>query len=170
MRIQQVNKIMYAAGILLLVALAAYLFNWDRLILNTLLIIASVTAGIPIFIKAWKATRLKMFSIDLLVTIAVIGALIIGEYVESAAVSFLFLFGAFLEGRSLEKSRASIKSLMDMTPLKATVLRDGIRSEIKAEDVVENDLVIVQTGRSEEHTSELQSRPHLVCRLLLEKK
>lgn len=146
MRIQQVNKIMYAAGILLLAALAAYLFNWDRLILNTLLIIASVTAGIPIFIKAWKATRLKMFSIDLLVTIAVIGALIIGEYVESAAVSFLFLFGAFLEGRSLEKSRASIKSLMDMTPLKATVLRDGIRSEIKAEDVVENDLVIVQTG------------------------
>src|SRR5690554_2995522 len=146
MRIQQVNKIMYAAGILLLAALAAYLFNWDRLILNTLLIIASVTAGIPIFIKAWKATRLKMFSIDLLVTIAVIGALIIGEYVESAAVSFLFLFGAFLEGRSLEKSRAFIKSLMDMTPLKATVLRDGIRSEIKAEDVVENDLVIVQTG------------------------
>ena len=146
MRSKQVDRIMYAAGILLLAAFATYLFNWSRGLLNTLLITASLIAGAPTFLKAWKATRLKMFSIDLLVTIAVIGALIIGEYVESAAVTFLFLFGAFLEGRSLEKARASLKSLMEMAPLKATVFREGIRSVIMAEDVVENDLVIIQTG------------------------
>lgn len=127
-------------------ALTTYLFNWNTIVLDTLLITASVVAGTPTFIKAWKASRLKMFSIDLLVTIAVIGALIIGEYTESAAVTFLFLFGAFLEGRSLEKARASIKSLMKMAPLEATVLRNGIRSVIKAEEVVENDRVIIQTG------------------------
>jgi len=137
---------MYAAGTLLLTALAVYLFKWDRMVLNTLLIIATIVAGIPTFIKAWKASRLKMFSIELLVTIAVIGALIIGEYVESAAVTFLFLFGAFLEGRSLEKARASLKSLMEMAPLEATVVRDGLRTLIMAEEVVENDLVIIQTG------------------------
>lgn len=137
---------MYAAAILLLAALLTYLIGGSGWILNTLLITASLLAGYPTFLKAWNSALLKMFSIELLVTIAVIGALIIGEYMESAAVTFLFLFGAFLEGRSLEKARASIKSLMDMAPLEATVVRAGMRSKILAEDVIENDLVVVQTG------------------------
>ncbi len=146
MKAKQVNRIMYVAGILLLAALATYLFNGSKMLLDTLLITASIIAGVPTFLKAWKASLLKMFSIELLVTIAVIGALIIGEYMESAAVTFLFLFGAFLEGRSLEKARTSLKSLMEMAPLEATVIRNGLRSKIMAEDVVENDLVIIQTG------------------------
>lgn len=146
MKAKRVNQIMYTAGILLLAALATYLFSGSKLLLDSLLITASIIAGLPIFIKAWQATRLKMFSIDLLVTIAVIGALIIGEYMESAAVTFLFLFGAFLEGRSLEKARTSLKSLMEMAPLEATVFRNGLRSIIMAEEVVENDLVLIQTG------------------------
>ncbi|MFB9055697.1 heavy metal translocating P-type ATPase [Mariniflexile ostreae] len=146
MRAKQINRIMYTAAILLIVALVAYLLGWNRPLLNSLLIMATLLAGSPTFLKAWKASRLKMFSIELLVTIAVIGALIIGAYMESAAVTFLFLFGAFLEGRSLEKARASIKSLMEMAPMEATVLRYGIRSVIKAEEVVENDVVIIQAG------------------------
>ncbi len=146
MKAKQINKIMYAAGILLIGALTSYLFNGSEMLLNLLLIIASLVAGFPTFLKAWQAARLKMFSIELLVTIAVVGALIIGEYFESAAVTFLFLFGAFLEGRSLNKARSSLRSLMDMAPLQATVLRDGIRSVIRAEEVIKNDLVIIQTG------------------------
>ncbi len=146
MKAKQINKIMYTSAVLLLGALITYLFNWDKTVLNTLLIIATVVAGYPTFIKAWKASRMKLFSIELLVTIAVIGALIIGEYVESAAVTFLFLFFFFLEGRSLEKSRSSLKSLMEMAPLQAGVLRDGERVVVKAEDVVKNDVVIIQTG------------------------
>lgn len=132
MKTKAVNRLMYIAGILLLVALITYLFNGNTMVLDTLLITATIVAGIPIFEKAWKATHMKMFSIDLLVSIAVIGALIIGEYTESAAVTFLFLFGAFLEGRSLEKARASIKSLIEMAPLKATVLHNGVRTEVKS--------------------------------------
>ena len=146
MKAKQINKIMYTAAVLLIGALITYLFNWNETVLNAFLIVASLVAGYPTFIKAWNATLMKLFSIELLVTIAVIGALIIGEYTESAAVTFLFLFGAFLEGRSLEKSRSSLKSLMEMAPLEASVLRDGIRSVIKAEDVIKNDLVIIQTG------------------------
>src|SRR5690554_719731 len=89
---------------------------------------------------------MKAFSIDLLVTIAVIGAMIIGEYVEAAVVSFLFLFGDYLEGRTLMKTRASLKSLMDMAPLEATVLKDGIRITIPADEVQVGDHVIVQPG------------------------
>ncbi len=146
MRAKQINRIMYAAGILLIAALVTYLFSWNPTLLNTILIVATFLAGYPTFLKAWKAARLKMFSIDLLVTIAVIGALIIGEYMESAVVTFLFLFGAFLEGRSLEKARASIKSLMEMAPFEATVLRNGVHSVIMAEEVIKDDMVIIQTG------------------------
>lgn len=146
MKSQQVNRLMYAAGALLLAALAVYLLSGNQTVLDALLITASIVAGVPTVLRAWQASRQKMFSIELLVTIAVIGALIIGEYVESAAVTFLFLFGAFLEGRSLEKARASLKSLMEMAPLEATVIRDGIRSIINADEVVENDLVVIQTG------------------------
>src|SRR5690625_383334 len=121
MKSKHVNRIMYTAGGLILAAIATYLFNWSSLLLDSLLIAASIIAGIPTFLKAWQASRLKMFSIELLVTIAVIGALIIGEYVESAAVTFLFLFGAFLEGRSLEKARASLKSLIDFVRLVRSV-------------------------------------------------
>src|SRR5690554_5161324 len=146
MKSQQVNRLMYAAGALLLAALAVYLLSGNQTVLDALLITASIVAGVPNVLRAWQASRQKMFRIEVLVTIAVIGALIIGEYVESAAVTFLFLFGAFLEGRSLEKARASLKSLMELAPLEATVIRDGIRSIINAEEVEENDLVVIQTG------------------------
>lgn len=146
MKAKHTNVLMYASALLFLAALSAYLLSWSTIFINILLIAASLIAGYPTFLKAWQAARQKMFSIELLVTIAVIGALIIGEYVESAAVTFLFLFGAFLEARSLEKARSSLKSLMDLAPLTATVLKNGIKSLIKAEEVEENDIVLVQTG------------------------
>src|SRR5690606_20742159 len=79
-------------------------------------------------------------------TIAVIGAMIIGEYTEAAVVTFLFLFGHYLEGRTLTKTRASLKSLMDMAPLEATILRNGARVTIPADEVEIGDYVIVQPG------------------------
>lgn len=146
MRSRLVNQLMYASGIIILLAILTYFIQGSGVLLNSLLILASISAGIPTFYKAWQASKHKMFSIELLVTIAVIGALIIGEYVESAAVTFLFLFGAFLEARSLEKARNSLRSLMDMAPLEASVIRDGVRTTIHAEDVVKDDLLVVQTG------------------------
>lgn len=146
MKTKVTNTLMYASGLLLLAAATAYLLKWSSVFVDGLLITASIVAGYPTVVKAWKAARLKMFSIELLVAIAVIGALIIGEYVESAAVTFLFLFGAFLEARSLEKARSSLKSLIDLAPLTATVLRNGIQQIINADEVVENDVVLVQTG------------------------
>lgn len=146
MKSRQVNQIMFISGILIFISIIIYLLGSNNLLLDLFLIAASIVAGVPTFLKAWQASKQKMFSIELLVSIAVIGALIIGEYTESAAVTFLFLFGAYLEGRSLEKARNSLKSLMDMAPLEATVVRNGIRSIIRAEEVKKDDLVIIQTG------------------------
>lgn len=140
------NILTFIAGGLLLAALLTHLINPASLLKNLLLIIASIIAGYPIITKALKALKMKAFSIDLLVTIAVIGAMIIGEYTEAAVVTFLFLFGDYLEGRTLRKTRASLRSLIDMAPLEAIVLRDGIRTTIPANEVKIGDHVIVQPG------------------------
>ncbi len=113
---------------------------------DTLLIIATVVAGVPIALKAYQAIKFKTFSIELLVTIAVIGALFIGEYVESAIVTFLFLFGSFLEARTLEKTRSSVRELVDMAPDEAVVVRNGIQETIEIDDVVEGDRIIIHSG------------------------
>src|SRR5690554_3862642 len=140
------NIFTFISGGLLLASLAIYLINPASLLKNLLLIIASVIAGYPILTKAINALRMKAFSIDLLVSIAVIGAMIIGEYTEAAVVTFLFLFGDYLEGRTLRKTRASLRSLIDMAPLEATVLRDGVRVTIPADEVAVGDNIIVQPG------------------------
>src|SRR5690625_2244743 len=137
--------IVIISGILLV---TAFIFNMMDLEFwkNTALIVATVVAGWSIAKKAIQSVMMKSFSIELLVTIAVVGALFIGEYVESAAVTFLFLFGAYLEVRSLEKTRSSLKTLMDMAPLEATVLKDGERMTIPIDEVVVGDRIVIQSG------------------------
>src|SRR5690606_20863912 len=105
------KSITFIAGSLLILALILN-FTGQYDLRQLTLIIATVIAGIPIAIKAFQALRMKAFSIEMLVTIAVIGALFIGEYVESAVVTFLFLFGDYLEARTLEKTRSSLKGLV----------------------------------------------------------
>lgn len=111
------------------------------------LAVASVVAGVPIFLHAYQALRVKVISIELLVTIAVIGAFIIGEYNESAIVTFLFLFGNFLEQKTLAKTRQSIKSLTEMAPTSAQLVHDdGTTEEVDVDDLDEGDVVLVKTG------------------------
>lgn len=113
---------------------------------SILLILATVIAGFPIFYHALQAIKYRTFSIELLVTIAVIGALLIGEYVESAVVTFLFLFGSYLEKRTLEKTRSSIKELTEMAPEEATVLQNGKEVVVPIEEVEIGDRIIIRPG------------------------
>lgn len=110
------------------------------------MLVSTFIAGTPIFLKALAALKYRIVGIDALVTIAVTGALIIGEYWEAAAVTFLFVFGDYLESRTIEKTRSSIKALLDMAPDIARVRREGVELEISPEEVVQGDLVIVKPG------------------------
>lgn len=139
------NKFTGLSGLLIGLAFILNLFDY-RMFMDAALILATMVAIIPIFIKASQALRMKAFSIELLVTIAVIGAIFIGEYVESAVVTFLFLLGAYLEGRTLEKTRASIKKLIDMAPQEATVIRDGQSVEVPIDEVVKGDRILIRSG------------------------
>ncbi|WP_068676281.1 cation-translocating P-type ATPase [Oceanobacillus sp. Castelsardo] len=139
------NHITAIAGFLLVLALVTHFMDLTVL-KQAALLITTVIAGIPIFIKAFQALRMKVFSIELLVAIAVIGALFIGEYVESAVVTFLFLFGDYLEARTLQKTRSSLKELIDMAPQEAVVWRGGEEVTVEIDKVEVGDHVIIRSG------------------------
>ena len=140
------NQITLITGILIVLGmLSKYLFQFT-LGYQVTLAVASVIAVIPIAVRAWSALRNKVFSIELLVSIAVIGAFIIGEFNESAIVTFLFLFGSYLESKTLQKTRTAIKGLTDMSPTTATLVTADGTEEVDVDDVDEGDVVLVKTG------------------------
>lgn len=141
------NLITLVSGILITIAFVSHIGFKNELIFELLLILASIIGGVPIAIQAYQSLRVKVVSIDVLVTIAVIGAFLIGEYEESAIVTFLFLFGAYLEHRTLNKTRSAIKELISLAPETALKLMDdGEFVEVEIEEVDVNDILLVKTG------------------------
>lgn len=96
------------SGALLLLAFASHALRQDAAT-TLLLLISTAIAGAPIVLKAFKSVRAKAFSIELLISISLAGALFIGEYVEAAALSFLFALGAYLEKSALRRIRTAVR-------------------------------------------------------------
>lgn len=82
-----------------------------------------------------------------LMTIAIIGAAIIGEWQEGAVVVILFAISEVLESYSMDKARASIRSLMEMAPTEALVVRNNKEVLLKAEDIEIGDIMLVKPGQ-----------------------
>ena len=109
--------------------------------------LASIAGVAPIAIQAYQALKVKVVSIDVLVTIAVGGAFLISNLEESAIVTFLFLFGAFLEQRTLNKTRSAIKELIEMAPESALKqMENGEFEEVEVDEVDVGDILLVKTG------------------------
>lgn len=141
------NQITLISGILILSGYFGKLVLFNELIFYSALVIASILGLAPIALQAYQALKVKVVSIDVLVTIAVFGAFTINEVEESAIVTFLFLFGAFLEQRTLNKTRSAIKELTEMAPLSALKKNDyGDFFEVDVEDVEVGDILLVKTG------------------------
>src|SRR5699024_11742946 len=136
-------QLVWISSLLSLLVLICHIFDFT-LWKNNALLLATIIAGATTAKTAFQAVRMKAFSIELLVTIAVVGALIIGEYVEAAAATFLFLFGAYLEARTIEKTRSSLRTLMDMAPAAATVIKNGEHVTVPAEEIHEGARVVIQ--------------------------
>ncbi|MFA7395904.1 MAG: heavy metal translocating P-type ATPase, partial [Sphaerochaetaceae bacterium] len=141
------NSIAAIGALLIVTAFVSTLVFKQELIGTIALIIASVIGIAPIALQAYQALRVKVVSIDVLVTIAVGGAFVIRNFEESAIVTFLFLFGSYLEQRTLNKTRSAIKELTEMAPQSALrVDEHGEIEEIDIDDVEVGDLLLVKTG------------------------
>lgn len=137
---------MVASGLLIASAFAAdNLFGWQQGY-NILMTAAALVAGSDIAVRAWNSLRSRHVSIELLVTIATAGALVIGEVWEAAAVTFLFLFGAYLEARTLNRTRQVLQSLLDLVPATAIVWREDKQVEVLPHEVSFGETVIIKPG------------------------
>src|SRR5690625_2970484 len=141
------NQIILISGILIAIGFIAHFGFSNVTVFNTTFIIASILGVAPIAIQAYQALKVKVISIDVLVTIAVIGAFLIQNYEESAIVTFLFLFGGWLEARTLNSTRSAIKELTEMAPEVAfKQMENGEFGEVDIWDVDEGDILQVRTG------------------------
>ncbi len=134
------------SGIFILVSLGVEKI-WNLTSLkNVLMMVAALIAGVDIAIRAFRSLKNKHISIELLVTIAAGGALLIGEYWEAAAVTFLFIFGAYLEARTLNQTRKVLQNLIELVPTTVLVFRNGEQKEIDAWEVKKGETVVLKPG------------------------
>ena len=141
------NHITITSAVLIILGFTSELaFHQEQMAMWSLML-ASVLGAAPIAIQAYQALRVKVVSIDVLVTLAVAGAFIIRNFEESAIVTFLFLFGSYLEQRTLQKTRSAIKELTEMAPESALKLSEsGEFEEVAVDEVDVGDTLLVKTG------------------------
>ncbi len=141
------NQIALIGGVLIVIGfLSKFAFD-NEVIATWAFVIVSILGIAPIAIQAYQALRVKVVSVDVLVTMAVIGAFLIQNFEESAIVTFLFLFGAYLEQRTLNKTRSAIKELTEMAPESALKrLESGEYIEVEVDEVDVGDILLVKTG------------------------
>ncbi len=117
--------------------------EWAGLIFTAAMLVGLV----PIARRAFSAARAGTpFSIEMLMTIAAIGAVIIGATEEAAAVVFLFLIGELLEGIAASKARAGIQSLAALVPKTALIETQAGTREVPADSLRVADLILVRPG------------------------
>ncbi len=98
-------------------------------------LVSILSGGLSTYKKGWIALKNRNLNINALMSIAVTGAVLIGQWPEAAMVMFLFTIAELIEARSLDRARNAISGLMQMTPEKATVRQDDgewVEREVKS--------------------------------------
>ena len=133
-------------GIILFLC-AHFIPNLNNTVKIVLYIISYGIIGIEIFGKAVKHLFKKdMFDENLLMTIATIGALCIGEYIEGIVVLLLYKIGEFLQDLAVDKSKDKIKEAIDIRAKHANLIIDGKIQEVDPSNLKIGDIVVVKTG------------------------
>lgn len=133
------------SGILFLIA---FLLRIDNKVVNNILFIISyIIVGKEILEKAFKnITRGKVFDENFLMTVATLGAFLIGEYPEAVAVMLFYQIGELFQSYAVDKSRKSVAALMDIRPDYANLLDDGKEIKVNPEKVNIGDVIIIKPG------------------------
>ncbi len=142
------NPCTFAAGVFIAIGLILHEGLNVPVVPKVFLLVATALCGLPVLYRGIMGLFAKAIGIEVLVSIAVIGALFIGEFHEAAIVTFLFQFGNFLEQRTISKTRGAIRALTEMAPQKALRI-DYIGAEpeeVDADDIEEGELLLVRTG------------------------
>ena len=111
-----------------------------------LFVLATIVGAISPVQRAVTAIRSRTIDINVLMVIAVAGALALGEWLEGASVVFLFAVAQWLEVRTMERARQAIHALIDLSPREAIVRRAGGEHRVSVEDVGIGDEIVLRPG------------------------
>lgn len=134
----------------ILIAMAFYFratAGENDIITKSLFISAIVIGGFSLFTEGIKDLLKLNFSMEVLMTVAIIGASIIGEWAEGSIVVILFAVSEALERFSMDKARQSIRSLMDIAPKEALIRRNNEEKMINVSDIQIGDIMIIKPGQ-----------------------
>ena len=109
-------------------------------------VLAAIVGGWGFFPKGFAAARRLSLDMNFLMSVAILGAVLLGEFVEAAAIAVLFGIAEVLEAYSVDRARASIAALMEMAPDWATVVRSGVELTVPASSLVPGDVLVVRPG------------------------
>ena len=127
--------------------LVDWLFNQGGTIASASACIGSIILGYPIVVTAIKDLRIGRLSINELVAIAVSAAFASGDYKTAGVVASFMLMGELIETRTAEGARASIESLIKLTPTKARrIKKDGSEEEVAASELAIGDVIRIRPG------------------------
>lgn len=144
---QKSNYKVYISALILIISwFLSEQYGEDHLYPITGYAAAIIIGGYTLFLKGFKNLARLNFDMSTLMTIAIIGAAIIGEWGEGAMVVILFAISEALERFSMEKARQSIESLMDIAPKEALIKRDNKEMRIHVDDIQIGDIMIVKPG------------------------
>lgn len=148
LRARQASRMAIYGGILLLAAIVIDVLTAAPLqVKNLAYVLAMALAIKPIAASGVNTLRInREFNINLLMTIAAIGALILGEFLEAAMVVFLFAIGEALEGYTADRARDSLSGLVAMKPLTANRLLGGVTNVVPVENLRVDDRIRVLPG------------------------
>lgn len=122
-------------------------FGEESIYTILLYISAIVIGGFSLFKEGFKDLLKLNFSMQSLMTIAIIGASLIGQWSEGAIVVILFALSEALERFSMDKARNSIRSLMDIAPKDALILKNDVEILVQVEDIEVGDTMIIKPGQ-----------------------
>jgi len=135
-----------ASGVLVLIGIILSRLEISQNITIPIFILAIIIGGFYIAHKGIAALRTFSLDMNFLMTVAVIGAALIGEWIEAAVVVFLFSLAQLLETYSMERARNAIRSLMELSPQRALVRRNGQEKEMDVNLVKIGEEIIVKPG------------------------
>lgn len=134
------------AGLILILGWTADIFSLLPATATGLYFLAILTGGFATARRAFYSLRRLNFDMNVLMTVAVAGAALIGEWREGAVVAFLFSVSGALESYTFDRARQSIRSLMEIAPKAARVRRNGLEMELPVEEIRPGDILLVKPG------------------------
>src|SRR5437899_7762346 len=131
-------------GLVIVATLTGWWRHW--MARDWLAFAATLIGGFPIFEEAWENLRKRRMTMELSMTIALVGALCIGQFFTALVIAFFVIFAELLEGYTVGGGRRAIEKLIESLPRQVTVRRGGQEQERAIGEIISGETIIIRPG------------------------